>query len=645
MSGDLESLIASANAYKSGASAATQQILALTSKQADLSNADATLLNATAADTSTVQAAAGAAALQTQATRVKAANIFGTNLNAQTEQITTLSQAADQAQREKDAALKSIQEKDSVSLFDDPIQYFTNQFTINQDIARHNAADALLQSASDRIQQINANTQTTIQTQNAISEPLTAASAEAATRIAASKALLDANKAKQEGLSYNVQGITAALNTSKEALGVQFQVQSARNTEQQIQNSMANLRLSQEEFAFRKDAYLDARTDKEEAKRIGQSILDTVNQGRTNQGLAPLTDINGKILLQQLKGKGLDSLSGELKLNYDAGLATQATGIPIIGSSPARAAQALTTLPVKLNPTQEPIKQILSGASQEVVAQLKKEELTGAAKKDQVAIQETYNKLAQSHADTFAGNIKPGDATNPYQIGSINQLAANSPTIQGLSIYQKVFDPLVKSGVQLTDPSQIFSVVSDAVQKGTISHNEALELTTIYQVGVKTNLAMRNFPAFGLVPRLSYNTSLETNAGLFNSNRIVDLTKPDALSRALVSRNAAQGQIGLAQNVLNILPGLGGIQAAKQFGTDQVIIPEGAVIRSPSQRIDTSIFQPQPEAAASIEGKVKSINAAVDNFFGTLPTGADLNKTADRSRQQASGQIKPVKTP
>lgn len=639
MSNDLEALIANANAYKSGASAATQQILALTSQQADLSNADATLLNATAADTSTVQAAAGAAALVTQASRVRVANTFSTNIDATTEQYTQLSQAANQAQIDKDAALKDIQSKDSVSLFDDPIQYFTNQFTVNQDIARHNAADALLESAQNRIDKINSQTESGLRIQNSISEPLTAASAAAATKIAASKALLDANRASQEGLSYNIQGVTAALNTSKEALGVQFQVQSARNTEQQIGISMANLRLSQQEFEFRKDAYLDTRNDKEEQKRIGQSIVDTVNVGRGSQGLAPLTDINGKVLLSQLKVKGWDSLSGDLKLNYDAGLATQTAGIPVIGSSPSRAAQALSTLPVKLNPTQEPVKQILSSASQEVFAQLKKEEIAGGAKKDAAAIQDTYNKLAQAHTDTFAANIKPGDATNPYQIGSINQLAANSPTIQALPVYQKVFDPLVKAGVQLSDPSQIFGAVSDAVTKGTITHNEALELTTIYQVGVKTNLAMRNLPAFGLVPRLSYNTSLETNAGIFNSNKIVDLTKPDALSRALVSRNAAAGQIGLLQNTLNILPGVGGIQAARNLGSEQVIIPDGSVTRTPAQQINNSIFQPQPDAVNSIETKVKSINAAVDNFFGTLPTAAGAQTAA--KQQVAPAPKKP----
>lgn len=645
MSGELDALISNANAYASGSKAATNQILALTSQQADLSNADATLLNATAADTTTVQAAAGAAALVTQASRVKAANIFGTNLSSSAEQITSLSQAADAAQTAKDEALKSIQQKDSVSLFDDPIQYFTNQFTINQDIAKHNAADALLQSASDRIQQINANTQSTIQTQNAISEPLTAASAAAATRIAATKSLLDANKAKQEGISYNVQGITAALNTSKEALGVQFQVQNARNTEQQIGISLQHLELSKEEFNQRKQVY-------EDANLFAKSVADTVNVGRTTLNLPPLTEGNGKTLLAAIRTKGFEGLTGDLKTSYESGLATQAAGIPLIGASPAKAAQALATVPsIQLNPTQLPIKNLLSSASQEVAAALSPEgalktknpALQGLDKKDTAGIQAAYNIVVQAKLDTYAKDIEPGAASNPYQIGSINQLAANSPTIQALPIYQKLFAPIVKSGVQLSEPSQIFSLVSDAVQKGTISHNEALELSTIYQVGVKTNLAMRNLPSFGLIPRLSYNTSLEINAAVFSSNKIVDLTKPDALSRALVSKNAATGQIGLLQNTLNILPGVGGIQQERVRQQQLQFTPEGNPL--PSSTINNSIFQPQPEAAQSIETKVKSIGAAVDNFFGSLPSAADLNTVADRSRQQASGTIKPIKTP
>lgn len=565
MADTLSELLAGVNAYKQGAESATNQIVALTQSQANISSADSVLLTQEATDNSTVVAAKQAAEYQTQLARVKAANAFHTNLNSTTEQISKYAAAADQAQQIKDEALASIAQKDSVGLFDDPFQYIVNKFTINDDIAKHNAANAQLESANSRIQSMNANTQTTVMTQNAISEPLTAASVAASTRSAAVNATLAAHKAEQQGLSYNVAGIQAALNEKKEVLGLQFQANNAVNTERQIGISLQNLALNQAEFKFKQQEYNERREDKQAQQQLGQSVVDTINRGRVAL-LGPgseLDDISGKMILTTLKGK--TPLSVQMQKFYEAGEQAKLTGINIIGASPAQAAATLQSIPVQLNPTQNVIKDMLAASFQQVSSAIRGEAtgvastnpaLKGINPKDPVAVANALNNVAQQTLNGFARDIKPGDASNPYQIASINSLVLNSPTVAQLPIVQKVFAPLIKSGVALTDPKQIMTYVGNAVADGTITHDQALELSTIYHVGVKTNLAMRNLPGFGLVPSLSYNTKVETNPAGWSTQETVDLTKPDAISRALIKVQSYRLKEGMMKGQISMTPKL-----------------------------------------------------------------------------------------
>lgn len=562
----LSDLISNVGMYQKGASAATEQIVALTQSQAALSAADSKVYSQVATDNSTVTAAAQAAALRTQAARVQAANAFHTNLGDVGEQISLYAAAADAAQATKDQALAEIARKDSVTLFDNPIEYIMNQFTINGDISKHNAANAQLESANARIQTMNANTQTSIMTQNAITEPITAASAEAATRNAAATATIEANKATQEGLSYNVAGIQAALNTKKEALGLQFQLQSAQQTERQIGISLQHLDLAKKEFAQRQKEYAERDTDKHEQQAYGQSVVDTINRGRVailGAG-SELDDMNGKMVLAALKGK--NPLSAQMQKFLDAGELAKATGINMFGNTPAMAAATLSAIPAaKLNSAQGPIKDILSSSAAAVGSAIKAGDmpgqnanpaLRGINGKDPASVAGAMNAVAQQTLNGFAREVKPGDSSNPFQIPSINVLAENSPTVAALPVYQKVFAPLAKQGVQISDPKMILATVGDAVAKGVITHKEALELSTIYHVGVKTNLAMRNLPGFGLVPALSYNATVETAPDGFHANEIVDLTKPDAVSRALIKRQSSILRVKMSEGGVSMMPAL-----------------------------------------------------------------------------------------
>jgi len=596
MADTLEQLLGQVNAFKSGSDQATQQVISALGAMQDLSNANAATYTQAATDNATVTTAKQAAEYETQLARVKAANIAGANLNSTTEVLSSLSAAAADAQKRKDEALAAIQEKDSVSFIDNPLQYIINQFTVNQDIAKHNIANQQLESAHNRILEVNAESQTTIATQNAISEPLTAASMEASARLAAAQATIQARDAQIQGLNYGTKGIEFALNAKKDVIALGFQANNALNAERSYKLSLENLELSKKEFAFRQQEWAERQADKALQLQYGQSVIDKINLGRkllSNGTLAPIDDLTGKMVLSALKGKG--TLSTELQTYLDAGERATITGKASIGATPAAAATAMQTVPVQITPVQQPIKNILTQAASDTSNALKSVEVpgqnqnpvfSGLDKKDKNSINAAYNGRAQQILDSYSKEIKPGDSENPYQIASINQLAAKSPTIQSLPLYKKVLKPLVDTGVQLSDPKQIMSIVGNAVAQGTISHKEALDLTTIYHVGVTANIAMRNFGGFGLVPKNSYNAKVETDPTAWRTNEVIDLTKPDDVSMALMKLQAAR--------------------LRRQFG-------QGDDLNN------SSLFQPNPQAAAKLESAVNNIGNSVDSFFNNLP--------------------------
>ncbi len=156
-------------------------------------------------------------------------------------------------------------------------------------------------------------------------------------------------------------------------------------------------------------------------------------------------------------------------------------------------------------------------------------------------MQELINARVQSKFDSKAANINPQDASNPYNILSFNALAEQSPTVANLALYQKVFKPRADVGEQLNDPNKAFEAVVTALTKKVITFPEALELSTIYHVGVANNLAQRNMQGVaGVTPKLSYNATVLTDKDKFGSARIIDFTKPDALARALMLATQAK---------------------------------------------------------------------------------------------------------
>lgn len=555
----VEDVLRSISTYNAGVQSTLPQVQAAIKQQQDISNSSAEILTQVGDDASTVSLAVSATEMDKQARIAKTAAFLGVDVNAQNSQYQALSEQANEAQHDKDAALQVIKKKQSVGFLENPVQYVFNQLTVNGDIAKHNIANAQLQSAHERIIQLNQEAQTTFQTEKELAVGTTQASAEASARMASAAAQLKANDARIAGLNYGIAGIDKANNTSKQIYDAMYTGFGARKMEQGMQVQLQQLKLARDaaaehirEFNLTDSFRREQAEDRADAQNAGQAFVDTINKGRIARGVDPLDDVNGKQVLAYFKtGKGV--LSATMQFDYANGEAMNVKGgtQQILATSPAQYAIAKAqNIPIKLTPQQAPVDGLISQVINEVgnpnnldptSVKFSQDYAVAKASKDANAMSAVFNARVQHVFDMKAANVNPQDANNPYAITSINALAEQSPTVSGTAFYTKVLKDRAGHGEQFMDANKVFNMGVDAVAKGTLSMPEFLDISTVYQVGVNNARAQRNIQGLvGVVPRIGYNTTI--------NGQIVDLTHPDAVARAAVLELRKRQMIQLLQN-------------------------------------------------------------------------------------------------
>lgn len=558
---DLSNIIDTTNSFSSSASDAAGKLFDLNMDSAVVESDSAKLYKSLGANSIIIDGAKQNADLATQNARVKGANALGTNLKEQGEVLTGLSADILSLMGQKRALAKVIADKQSVGFFDDPLQHIINQFTLNDDIDKHNAVNEQLASETDQVEKLNALTQSTNVTQNQLNEPITAAAIAASANNTAATAALNANKSTLDALKYNAQGITAALGANKEALASQFQIVTAQNQQQQIQISLDHLDLARQQFDFAKQEKKIADEARAKNTSADDYLLSKVNDGLSRMGMATIPKTSpkaGNILSLIRAGSPAAGLYAEaLQVSNDSELAGGAT---ILAPSPSRAAELFKALPnIKISPAQIPVKDIIDGAASQVMGAVTAGTLNG---KDKAATDAAMKAAATGILSGYAKKITPGDQSNPFQIPSLGALINAAPELQTLPLVAKVVAPILASGADLSDPNKVYGAALAAVQKGTITVPEAIEgMAYMYQRGVKVNLEARQFQSLGLnlAPKkpgdpsmMTFNSPINVNTGNqlgFGGKTIIDMTDMVSISRALnktLASEAFSGIIGVS---------------------------------------------------------------------------------------------------
>lgn len=499
---------------------------------ANLEDENASIYGLIGNNESIIAGAKGASDLRIQQSRLRAAAINGTDLSSDAEQMSALTQALDVARTQQAAAREAVTKKQSSNLLTNPLQWLTDQLTINTDIAAYNQSEASAELIAKRIAEKNALTQTQIATQNALSTSVTAASLQAEQDKIKQQATIAANKSKIQGAQYNAEGILRALNISRDALGLQFQALTATNAEQNMKISLAHLDIAKKNFQRLV-----------EDKKVEDSVLlEAINAGmklRLGPDTPELTEKDSKAALLMARS----AKPNQFTVDLNTGMEYLATGIKRYAANPSEALNIMTSgVRYNLPPAMEPLKQILATARDEVVKGTDKMPFDPKDVQGNIA---KVNQRANDLLTSATREVKPGTG-NPFEIPDIRTLIKHSPAVANSPVVTKVLLPQLQAGVDLSSPDKQFAAIVQAVKEGKLDMKEALDATTIYQVGVRTNLEARQMHSLGFTPPgdgswYKYNVRIQTDPdALFSRTEVVDLTKPDLFSRALMKNLMAQ---------------------------------------------------------------------------------------------------------
>lgn len=561
--GSLEDILSQVASYKAGAESAAQKLNPIyqTMQEAQMNIAVQSTNNAR--DESTIESVKKAGELQTQARVAKVADDFNTDILKQGNEITSLAAQQKALFETKMESARTIAEKQQVGLFDDPLQYIKNQFTINDDIAEHNAANQQFNAIQTRIATLNQNTQASIATQRQLETGIDETSAAAASRVAGYKSRIAATNAEITALKYGADGIAAVLGASKESLNASQTAFAAMNADQQIKLGQAQLQLAKENAAERTREFNERMDEKADERQQGSYMVDSINKGRAARGLMPLDPMEGKMAVRGLMGKG-GIIKSEWQGDYAAGQRIDSGVSGSIAANPIDliSRQASGT-PLNLTAQQKPILDVAEQAVQIIhaaqnpdsVEAKKYKGLVGLdPKKDPESFKSAVNTMTQILIKDQSAKVNYEDRNNIFNIPNIKTIAANQPVVANLPVYQKVLKPVIDSGIDLSNPKAVFNLIGDAFANGTITYKEAIDATTIYHVGVGINAAQRNtMGVAGVAMPMQYNAEIEINPnGLIGKKATINLTDPSQFGRALIqsqSHRLGQQLIGISKDI------------------------------------------------------------------------------------------------
>lgn len=427
------------------------------------------------------------------------------------------------AQEARAAALDKIAEKRKVSFFDNPIEHIINQFTINDDIEAHNAANAKANDIEAQIAENNKFLATEHQNFVLGQTTVTAGSVAASANRVRQLANVQADTATRQAYAASSESVMQLTQLSAQQLQFAATALNAQQTAEQVRMAQAHLALSQEEFDWKK-------LQKQQGEAANQYLMDTINRGLTaidpNQPL--LTAANPKFL-SIIQGKV--PLDGVLKQAFELGEMNRKVDpnggtSRILGVTPVQTLQTLA-----FDPYLAPDQKAVASRMIEVVTAAKQsaEYKVIAASKDEQAAKAYLNTAVQEAFKLDAAKIS--GPTNPYWLPSLDSIVKNTPGLQELPTWQKVIAPAIAAKVELSNPDMVMQLIASAASKGEISPNQAaLDVSTIYKQGQRVNVESKQFKNMGIAPLLQYNVPIRTGP---TSSPTVDASNPNEVLRTL----------------------------------------------------------------------------------------------------------------
>lgn len=504
------------------ASSAATAVSANSAKVSESYNADATLQRQNADSAALVESTKQAGQLQYEVALRKNALDVGTDIGDATGIYAALSKQYMESKVAQNKALDAVNEKNSVSFFDDPLQFVINQVTVNGDIQAHNAAEAKADIASKQISEMNLLTDQRAIASAKLKTTVTEASANAAVSEVRNKANMLADQYAREAILQNTAGIEKLVSLSETQLRNTQTAFSAQAQQEQIGIAQAHLAMSREEFNRKK-------IQAEKGDQFAQYMTDTVIRGykamypnNPDKWVAP----NSPRIFALISGGPVDE---EMKYAYERGQINSRAANPdgsnrILATSAADFLQGMK-FGVQTGADAKVVKDLIVDTARGVVGsaafkQLNPKDVEG----QQTMINDTVKQVLKGQAALVK------DPSNPYYLPSIDAIAKQTPALQNFPLWKNILSPIAASGIDLSDPNTAFHIGLKAVQDGKISLNVfAVDLATMYKQGQAVNIQSKQFIPMGLAPENAYRVKIDAG-GITNAT--VNMADPAEIMRA-----------------------------------------------------------------------------------------------------------------
>lgn len=488
--------------------------------------------------------------LNTQNARVKAANAFGTNVNAQSDVITSF------AEQMRMDAIKLVDAQKNVSrieagsdLLGNPMGWLEDLLTGDGARAERDALAAAFDTKSKLVQNLNAATQSTVATQNAISETLTTKSIK---DLAQAKLLTSQNEAAEARIAAAKYGVA-----SIEAL----QAMGSQNFNRTLAGY--NAIKQDEQWRLARADRLEAQKERKAIDKDLSTMLESVNTFRQTFGQRPLTaeyvkrnwnDVEFRRSVNEMEQAGWRI--------QDNGGSTEG----VLGSTPAQTWAAVSSGQIETPPSWKPSVEVLDQSSRILSSEMQaagaKDPTTGmvtptpvlgltAKITDSKVMQDAYNKIVDNSAKAAQSLIKP-DTGNPYEIPPISNIfespTADARALRDSAFGRDVLGALVQTGVPKPTPQLVIATALEQVDQGKLSFKDANDgIGAYFEAGLGVVNATGGFTTTNVPTSSTYNVSIEDLLG----ERVELATGRHPLSLGAVARSAFTATLGLPSRLLS----------------------------------------------------------------------------------------------
>lgn len=360
-------------------------------------------------------------------------------------------------EKQREVAARIENANDPRTMLDRPVRWLADYLLLPFNERKLKAVDAQVKSTRDQISAVNNSVQNYKATQDAIAQSKTAATAQAAARVAQAGIESKVAALEIDALRTNAEGIKTVNSLRNNTFDILRSVRSAETQDAQIDAQREASKLHSQSLEL-------ALGEKQTRQKAENSILARINAGSEYTGT--------------LKFKSYDEFTNYLKfnpayaptaaINYQAGFAIETGGVPTIASTPVDALEFNAIAHPNLSAGQT----LLMGKLNDELSDIRRsntrsQAITGPNGKP--SKERTNLELGKS-AETYAKDVTKGE-NNFYAPMPVAQLVKD-PEFAKTYLGSKIMEPLGDVDVK-TGYTTSVNLLLDAVKRGEISRDQA----------------------------------------------------------------------------------------------------------------------------------------------------------------------------